>query len=144
MTKINTYLNFAGNTEEAFNFYKSVFGGEFSAIVRFKDMPMEGVKIPKKDENKIMHIGLPFGKDDVLMASDSRESLGQKLNQGNNVYISVHPETKMEADRIFKALSTGGTIEMPIANQPWGDYYGSFTDKFGVLWMGNYSSPKPK
>jgi PhnB protein len=144
MTKLNTYLNFAGNTEEAFKFYKSVFGGEFSSVVRFKDMPMEGVKIPKADESKIMHIALPVGKDDVLMASDSLESFGQKLTQGNNVYISAHPETKKEADRIFKALSAGGAIEMPIADQPWGDYYGSLKDKFGVMWMVNYSYPKAK
>lgn len=144
MTKFNIYLNFAGNTEEAFNFYKSVFGGEFMSVVRFKDMPMEGVKIPKSDENKIMHIGFLVGKDDILMASDTLESLGQKLIQGNNVYISVHPESKEEADRIFKALSAGGTIEMPIANQPWGDYYGSLKDKFGVMWMVNYSTPRAK
>ncbi len=144
MTKLNIYLNFAGNTEKAFDFYKSVFGGEFNSVVRFKDMPMEGVKIPKKDENKIMHIGLPVGKDDILMASDSLESLGQKLTQGNNVYISVHPESKKEADRIFNALSAGGTIEMAIADQVWGDYYGSFKDKFGVLWMVNYAYPKSK
>ena len=142
MTKLNTYLNFAGNTEEAFNFYKSVFGGEFTSVVRFKDMPMEGVNIPKEDENKIMHIGLPIGKNNLLMATDILPSLGQKLVQGNNVYISVHPESKEEADRIFNALSAGGTIEMPIANQPWGDYYGSFKDKFGVQWMVNYNYPK--
>ena len=144
MTKLNTYLNFAGNAEKAFNFYKSVFGGEFRSVVRFKDMPMPGVKIPKKDENKIMHIGLPVGKDNVLMATDTLESLGQELIQGNNVYISVHPESKEEADRIFNALSAGGMIEMPIADQPWGDYYGILKDKFGVLWMVNYSYPKAK
>lgn len=144
MIKINTYLNFAGNTEEAFDFYKSVFGGEFSAVVRFKDMPMEGVKISKGDENKIMHIGLPIGKDSVLMATDTLESLGQKLMQGNNVYISTHPESKEEADRIFTALSAGGTIEMPIGDQPWGDYFGMFKDKFGVQWMVNYGYPKEK
>jgi PhnB protein len=104
-------------------------------------MPMEGVKIPRGDENKIMHIGLPIGKNDILMASDSLESLGQKLIQGNNVYISVHPESKEEASRIFKALSIGGRVEMPIANQIWGDYYGSLTDKFGVQWMVNYAYP---
>ncbi len=142
MTILNTYLNFAGNTEEAFNFYKSVFGGELTPIVRFKDMPMEGVSISKEDENKVMHVGLSIGKDHMLMATDILESLGQKLVQGNNVYISIHPESKEEADRIFKALSEGGTIEMPIANQPWGDYYGSFNDKFGVRWMVNYSYPK--
>ncbi len=142
MTKLNTYLNFAGNTEEAFNFYKSVFGGEFTSVVRFKDMPMQGVNIPREDENKILHIGLPIGKDNVLMATDTLASLGQKLTQGNNVYISVHPENKEEADRIFNFLSIGGTIEMPIADQPWSDYYGSFNDKFGVQWMVNYTYPK--
>lgn len=100
---------------------------------------MEGVNIPKKDEGKIMHVGLPIGKEDVLMASDSLESLGQKLVQGNNVYISAHPESKDEADRIFKALSESGSIEMTIADQPWGDYYGSLKNKFGVYWMVNYS-----
>jgi PhnB protein len=142
MAKLNPYLNFAGNTEEAFNFYKSVFGGEFTTIVRFKDMPMEGVSIPKEDEDKIMHIGLPIGDDNVLMASDILESFGQKLAPGNNVYISIHPESKDEADRIFNALSEGGTIEMPIADQQWGDYFGCFKDKFGVQWMVNFTYPK--
>ncbi len=141
--KLNTYLNFAGNTEEAFNFYKSVFGGEFTSVVRFKDMPMEGVKIPEGDQDKIMHIALPVGKD-VLMASDAPESMGFKMHFGNNSYTSIHPDTKEEAGRIFTALSDGGTIEMPIADQPWGDYYGSFKDKFGVQWMVNYSYPEGK
>ena len=142
MTKLNTYLNFAGNTEEAFTFYKSVFGGEFSSVVRFKVFPMPGVNIPKEDENKIMHIGLPVGKGNILMATDTLASLGQKIVVGNSTYISIHPESKTEADRIFTALSAGGKVEMPIADQPWGDYYGSFTDKFGVQWMVNYSDPK--
>ncbi|MBI4650655.1 VOC family protein [Candidatus Desantisbacteria bacterium] len=142
MIKLNTYLNFAGNTEEAFNFYKSIFGGEFTSVIRFKDMPMEGVNIPKKEENKILHIGLPIGKYNVLMATDTLESMGQKLVQGNNVYISVHPGSKEEADKIFNSLSAGGTIEMPIADQPWGDYYGSFRDKFGIQWMVDYGYPK--
>lgn len=151
MMKVNIYLNFAGNTEEAFNFYKSVFGGELTPIVRFKDMPaspelprgepMEGVTIPKEDENKVMHVGLPVG-DQMLMATDVLESLGQKLVQGNNVHISIHPDSKEEADRIFNALSAGGIVEMPMADQPWGDYYGSFKDKFGVQWMVNYRYPK--
>ena len=85
---------------------------------------------------------MPIGKDDALMASDTLESLGQKLTQGNNVYISVHPESKEDADRIFQALSTGGKVEMPISNQIWGDYFGSLVDKFGVMWMVNYSYPK--
>jgi PhnB protein len=142
MTKLNPYLNFSGNTEEAFNFYKSVFGGEFTSVVRYKDMPIEGMSIPKKDENKIMHVSLPIGKDNVLMASDALESLGQKLTQGNNLYISVHPESKEEADRIFGALSAAGRVEMSIADQPWGDYYGSLKDRFGVQWMVNYTYPK--
>lgn len=144
MTKLNIYLNFAGNTEEAFKFYKSVFGGEFTSLVRFKDMPMEGGKIPKKDESKIMHIALSVGKGDLLMGTDTLESLGMKLTQGNNVRLSLHPETKEEADRLFKALSAGGSVEMPMADQSWGDYYGSFKDKFGVLWMVDYAYPKPK
>lgn len=138
--KVNTYLNFAGNTEEAFEFYKSVFGGEFSSVVRFKDMPMEGVAIPEADQDKLMHIGLPLGEDNLLMATDALESLGQQLVQGNNVYISVHPDSREEADRIFNALSQGADVEMPIADQMWGDYYGSLKDKFGIGWMVNYAA----
>lgn len=139
MTKVSPYLNFAGNTEAAFNFYQAVFGGEFTSVVRFKDMPMEGVTIPKADENKIMHIGLPLGRDTILMASDTLASLGQTLTPGNNVYISIHPDSREEADRIFHALATDGTIEMPIADQPWGDYYGSLKDQFGIQWIVSYS-----
>ncbi len=113
MTKLHSYLNFAGNAEEAFDFYKSVFGGEFSSLVRFKDFPMEGVTIPKEDEDKIMHIALPIGDDDVLMASDALESLGHQVVRGNNVYVSVHPTSREEADTIFSALSEGAEIEMP-------------------------------
>ena len=143
MLKFQTYLNFAGNTEDAFVFYKSVFGGEFSSVVRFKDMPMEGVTIPEDDENKIMHISLPIGENVVLMASDTLESFGQILNKGNNVNIFVGPDSKEESDRIFNDLSAGGVVEMPMAFQPWGDYFGSFQDKFGVMWMISYAVPKP-
>jgi PhnB protein len=142
MTKVNTYLNFNGNTEEAFNFYKSVFGGEFSSLVRFKDMPMEGFQIPEEDADKIMHIGLPIGEGSMLMGTDSLESLGQQLVQGNNVYLSVHPDSKDEADRIFTALSEGAEIEMPMADQVWGDYFGSLRDKFGTGWMVNFGRPQ--
>jgi len=135
--KINTYLNFAGKAEEAFDFYKSIFGGEFSFLVRFKDMPMEGVNIGKEDQNKIMHIALPIGGD-TLMASDATESMGLKVNFGNHAYVSIHPDSKEEANRIFNSLSKDGEIEMAIAEQPWGDYFGSFKDKFGVGWMVNY------
>lgn len=141
MTKLNTYLNFPGNTEEAFNFYKSVFGGEFTSVTRFKDMEIEGLTVPEEDQDKIMHMGLPIGEHNVLMATDTLASLGQELVQGNNVYISVHPSSKEEADRIFDALSEGADIEMAMAQQAWGDYYGSLKDKFGVKWMVNYHAP---
>jgi PhnB protein len=143
VTKLHSYLNFAGNAEEAFDFYKSVFGGEFASVVRFKDMPMEGVTFPKEDENKIMHIALPIGEDNLLMASDTLESLGQQLVQGNNAYVMVSPDSREEADRIFNALSEEADIEMPIADQPWGDYYGALKDKFGVMWMVDYG-PSPE
>jgi PhnB protein len=139
VTKLHSYLNFAGNAEEAFNFYRGVFGGEFSSLVRFKDFPIEGVTYSEEDGDKLMHIGLPIGEGEVLMASDVLESLGQKFVEGNNVYISVHPASKEEADRIFNGLSQGGDIEMAIGDQPWGDYYGAFKDKFGVMWMVNYN-----
>ena len=139
MTKLHTYLNFPGNAEEAFTFYRSVFGGELSSLVRFKDMPIEGVPIPEEDQDKAMHIALPIGDDSVLMASDALESLGQQLTPGNNVYVSVHPTSRDDADRIFAGLSEGGEVEMPIADQMWGDYFGSLKDKFGIHWMVNYS-----
>ncbi len=142
MAKLNAYLNFAGNSEEAFNFYRTVFGGEFTSVVRFKNMPMPGIKIPEKDLNKLMHIALPIGKTDVLMGTDTLESLGQKVKQGDNVRLSVFPESKEEADNIFNGLSAGGFVEMPMANQTWGDYYGSCRDKFGVMWMVDYTYPK--
>jgi uncharacterized glyoxalase superfamily protein PhnB len=143
-TKFVPYLSFAGKTEEAFNFYKSVFGGEFKAIVRFKDMPMAGANISKADENKIMHIALPLGKEDMIMASDVLEGFGHKLIQGNNTAISIFPDSKEEADRLFKGLSAGGMVEMPLINQMWGDYYGGLTDKFGIRWMVDYIYPKAK
>jgi len=138
MIKINPYLNFAGDAEEAFTFYKSVFGGEFASVVRFKDMPMGGVKIPKDVEDKLMHIGLPVGEDQMLMGTDAIEELGRKLIMGNNVHISVHPDSKEEAERLFVGLSKGGEVEVSFAVQPWGDYYGSFRDRFSVQWMINY------
>ena len=139
--KVFPYLNFQGNAEEAFDFYRSVFGGEYSSLVRFKDLPMEGVSIPEGDQDKIMHVSLPVGEA-VLMASDALESLGQQLVQGTNHYISVHPDSRAEADRIFAALSEGADIEMPIADQVWGDYFGSLRDKFGIGWMVNHSAPQ--
>lgn len=140
MLKLQPYLNFPGNAKEALEFYRSVFGGEFSSEVSFGDMPMEGVSIPPEDEGKMMHISLPIGEDNVLMASDTLESLGQQTVQGNSVYISIHPDSREEADTIFNALSQGADIEMPIGDQIWGDYFGSLKDKFGVGWMINYGA----
>ena len=137
MAAINPYLNFNGNTEEAFNFYKSVFGGEFLAVMRFKDNAGCG-QISESDKERIMHIALPIGNGNALMATDSLESMGQKLTVGNNFYICLSPESKEEAERLFNGLSAGGKIEMPLQDMFWGAYYGSFADKFGVQWMVNY------
>jgi PhnB protein len=141
MATINPYLNFAGNTEEAFNFYKSVFGGEFISLQRFKDTPEAG-KVSENEKNKIMHVALPVGKGNILMATDTLESMGQKLTVGNNFYISLEAESKQEAEKLFKGLSAGGKIEMPLEDAFWGAYFGMFTDKFGVKWMVNYTYPK--
>ena len=138
MTIFNPYLNFGGNTEEAFNFYKSVFGGEFDNFTQFKDMPMEGMTLPEEARDKIMHVSLPVGSGQSLMGTDALESLGQTLVPGNNLRISIHPDSKAEADRLFNGLSKGGKVEMPMAAQSWGDYYGSFQDQFGIHWMINY------
>lgn len=138
MTKINVYLNFPGNAEEAFGFYRSIFGGDFASVVRFKDMPMDGTGVPRDAEEMMMHMALPIG-DDLLMASDAPRSMGQNVAFGNHAYISVHPDTREEADRIFNGLSAGGEVEMPIADQVWGDHYGSLKDRFGVMWMVNFS-----
>ena len=137
MSAINPYLNFNGNTEEAFNFYKSVFGGEFMALMRFKDNA-ECAQMAESDKDRIMHIALPIGNGNVLMGTDALESMGQKLTFGNNFYICLSPESKEEAERLFNGLSAGGKIEMPLQDMFWGAYYGSFADKFGVQWMVNY------
>jgi PhnB protein len=141
MATLNPYLNFAGNTEEAFNFYKSVFGGEFTMIQRFKDTP-EKDKISPADQQKIMHVGLPIGKGNVLMATDALESMGHPVKMGNNINLSLETQNKEESDKIFNALSVGGKIEMPLQNTFWGAYFGSVIDKFGILWLVNYTMPK--
>ena len=137
MATVNPYLNFNGNTEEAFNFYKSVFGGEFITVQRFKDTP-EADKIPEADRDKIMHIALPIGKGTILMATDALESMGHPLTVGNNFYMSVNANSEKEADKLFKALSAGGRVIIPIEKAFWGAYFGMFTDKFGIQWMINY------
>lgn len=139
MAKFHTYLNFKGNTEEAFNFYRSVFGGEFSNVMRFKDVP-ETADIAKTHAEKIMHICLPLGNGHDLMATDNVGEWESKLIVGNNVHISIAPDSKEEADRLFTALSEGGNIGMPLEDSFWGAYFGSFTDKFGIHWMVNFEN----
>jgi PhnB protein len=143
MAGVSTYLNFARNTEEAFTFYKSVFGTDFDGeIMRFSSVPpQEGQPpIPAEDQNLVMHVSLPILGGHRLMGTDAPESMGFTLTQGNNVYISLAPDSREEADRLFGALSAGGNVEMPMGDQFWGDYFGSFTDKFGIHWMVNYST----
>ena len=136
--KVNPYLNFDGQAEEAFNFYKSVFGGEFSGKMKMNEAP-GGNELAQEEQNRLMHIALPIGKDTLLMASDIIPSMGQILKTGNNNYISLHPGSREEADELFNGLSAGGEIEMPMEDQFWGDYFGSFMDKFGIGWMINFN-----
>lgn len=134
MATINPYLNFLGNTEEAFNFYKSVFGGEFAMLQRFKDSP-ESDKVPENEKDMIMHIALPIGKANVLMATDALESMGHKLTMGDNISLSVSADSKEEADQLFNGLSAEGIIQMPLQDMFWGSYFGMCKDKFGIQWM---------
>lgn len=143
MSKVSFYLNFPGNTEEAFNFYKSVFGGEFiDGVSRFGDMPsQEGAPVFSEEDKKlIMHVSLKIFDGYFIMGSDVPESMGFKVNFGNNAHINIEPDTKEEADRLFNALSIGGKIEMKMQEMFWGAYYGSFKDKYGVQWMINCSN----
>jgi len=137
MKAFNAYLNFPGTTEEAFNFYKSVFGGEFSTFQRFSETP-EGDKMPVDAQNMVMHVALPIAPGYTLMGTDAPASMGFKLTQGNNFYIALSPDSKEEATRVFNALKSGGKVEMDLQDTFWGAYYGSLTDKFGVQWMVNY------
>ncbi len=134
---VNAYLNFDGNCEEAFNFYRSVFGGEFSYVGRFSEMPPQPgqPEMPEKDKNLIMHIGLPISKETTIMGSDTGGEWAAYYKPGNNVSLSVNADSKEETDRIFNGLSAGGKITMPLADTFWGSYFGMFTDKFGINWM---------
>jgi len=137
--QINPYLTFLGNCEEAFNFYKSIFGGEFGYIGRFGEMPpQEGVTLPEADKNKIMHISLPVGGN-MLMASDTGGEWAPETIVGNNFSISVSADSKADADRIFSGLANGGNVTMPLADTFWGDYFGMCTDKFGINWMMSFN-----
>ena len=142
MALINPSINFNGNAEEAFNFYKSVFGGEFAMIVRLKDMESPENPIAENDANKIMHIALPIGQN-VLMGNDVPEFMGRVNENENRSKISISAESREEADHLFNGLSAGGSIEVPIDDSPWGSYFGMFRDKFGIEWMVDYD-PKYK
>lgn len=139
MTTVNVYLNFDGQCEEAFSFYKSVFGGEFSYIGRFNEMPQdENNKLSEADGNKIMHVSLPISAETNLFGSDTVGAWSPKLVQGNNYSISINASSKEEADRLFNGLSAGGQVTMPLENTFWGAYFGMFTDKYGINWMVNF------
>ncbi len=143
MATVNPYLTFNGTCEEAFNFYKSVFGGEFRMIGKFGDMPpMPGMDIPESAKNRIMHVSLPISKETILMGSDSNPAMGE-VNVGQHLSISIAADSKEEADRIFNAITAGGKITMPLADTFWGAYFGMLVDKFGIIWMVNYDYPKP-
>ena len=138
MAAVNPYLNFDGNTEEAFNFYKSVFETDFAMIMRFKDVPSE-YQMSESEGQKIMHIALPIGKGTVLMGSDVPEKMG-KVVVGTNVYMTLSADSKEEADKLFNGLSNGGQVTMPMSQAFWGAYFGMFKDKFGVQWMISYDN----
>ena len=139
MAQINPHINFNGNAEEAFLFYKSVFGGEFSKIVRFKELSSPEFPIPEHEANKIMHIALPIGPT-FLMANDVPESMGRTNEHENRSKIVIQAESRDEADKLFNGLSSGGQIEMPITDSPWGSYFGMFRDKYGIEWMVEYAA----
>lgn len=138
----NAYLNFDGDAEEAMTFYAVAFGKGLEQLTRFGDMPMEGIEMPPGAANKIMHVRIPLGEGQALMASDIVPGLGHKLRVGNNVYVSLHPETVGEGERLFNALSEGGAVEAPFAPAPWGDHWGAFRDRFGVQWMINVAGKR--
>ena len=135
MALINPHINFNGNAEEAFTFYKSVFGGEFAKIIRFKDLASAEFPVDENEANKIMHIALPIGKHNVLMANDVPEVMGRVNESENRSKIVVSAESKEEADQIFNGLSAGGDVEGPIGDGPWGTYAGMFRDKYGIEWI---------
>ncbi len=138
MALINPHINFNGNAEEAFTFYKSVFGGEFTKVIRFKDLASSGFPVSKKEENKIMNIALPIGKS-MLMANDVPEAMGRTNENENRSKIVISAESKEEADKLFNGLSVGGEIEGPIGDSPWGTYFGCFRDKYGIEWIVEFS-----
>lgn len=140
MATVNVYLTFNGNCEEAFDFYRANFGGEFPYKGRFKDMPAEGGKpVPAEDADKIMHVSLPISKETMLMGSDVGGEWAPHFTQGSNFSISITAASKEEADKLFGGLSEGGQVTMPMNKTFWGDYFGMFTDKFGIAWMVSFN-----
>ena len=142
MAVINPHINFNGNAEEAFTFYKSVFGGAFAKIIRFKDLSSPEFPVAEKEENKIMHIALPIGKNNMLMANDVPESMGRTNENENRSKIAISAESKEEADKLFNGLSAGGQIEGLIGESPWNTYFGCFRDKYGIEWIVEYDPKK--
>jgi PhnB protein len=141
MSRVSTYLNFPRNTEEAFNFYKSVFGGEFegNGIMRFSDIPSspEAPPLAESDKNLVMHVELRILAGHSLMGTDAPETMGFAINAGNNIYINLQPDTRAETKKLFDALSAGGKVSMELQEMFWGDYFGTCSDKFGINWMFN-------
>lgn len=142
MTTLNPWINFNGNAEEAFTFYKSIFGGEFTKIIRFKDLASAEFNVPEKEANKLMHIALPIGNGAVLMANDVPEFMGKVNERENRSKIVIRTERKEEAERLFNGLSAGGEVEGPMGDSPWGTYAGMFRDKYGIEWIIEYT-PQP-
>jgi PhnB protein len=139
MAKVNVYLSFNGDCESAFTFYKSVFGGEFNSVARYKDMPpMPNYTVADTDKEKILHIGLPISAETILLGCDTSEAWSGKIVMGNSIYICITPDSETDARRIFNALAVDGKITMPLEKQFWGSLNGMFTDKFGVNWMVDY------
>ena len=142
MTTINPWINFNGNAEEAFTFYKSVFGGEFTKIIRLKDIASSEFPVSEIDAEKIMLIALPIGKNNVLLANDVPAFMGKVNENENRSKISVNTESKEEADKLFNGLSAGGNVEVPMSDSPWGSYFGMFRDKYGIEWIIEFSPSK--
>lgn len=142
MATMNIYLHSEGKTEEAFNFYKSVFGGEFHAFLRYREMCDDSGfgPVSEDEKEKIMHVALPIGKENVLMGADTLKSMCNGINTGNNFAISISTQSREETERIFNGLSTGGKVTMPLAKTFWSEYFGVCSDKFGILWMVNLCS----
>lgn len=142
MPTLHPWINFNGNAEEAFTFYKSVFGGEFTKLMRFKDLASAEFPVPEKEENKIMYIALPIGANTLLIANDVPEVLGKVNEHENRSKISISAESKEEADRLFNGLSAGGEVEGPMGDSPFGSYMGMFRDKYGIEWIIEFTAEK--